>query len=478
MVFAGLATINSGGYRYGVSDQAFYAAAVAKHLRPELFPRDTPLIDAQARLMLADEAVGSAAVLVGADLPSIHLVFYALTLVTLFAAALLYGRALGFSLWASAAFLGLLTFRHQITRTGANTLEGYMHPRQLAFALGVIALAGLVRGRVLWAAGPLILAAILHTTTAVWFGMALVVAVVWTQPNRGRWLAIGGGAAAAAVLWAVLAGPISGRLVRMDPAWLAVLSEKSYLFPAAWPLYAWIINLAYPVVIGLAYRSRRARGVRAPREGALVAGLMALVGVFLVCVPFTAVPIALAVQLQVNRVFWLLDCVALGYAAWWLTGLPRRAAFRTAIVALIVLTSFARGLFVLQHADRRVIAASLPDTPWVEAMNWLKRQPVSWHVLADPGHAWRYGVSVRLAAERDVLLESGKDSALAIYDRGIAMRVAERSAALQDFDRFTTADVRALATRYGLDVFVVEEPRSFDLPVLYRNSQFVVYDLR
>ena len=35
----------------------------------------------------------------------------------------------------------------------------------------------------------------------------------------------------------------------MDSAWLAVLAEKSYLFPSGWPLSVWAVNLAYPVVL-------------------------------------------------------------------------------------------------------------------------------------------------------------------------------------------------------------------------------------
>ena len=62
-------------------------------------------------------------------------------------------------------------------------------------------------------------------------------------------------------------------------------------------------------------------------------------------------------------------------------------------------------------------------------MRWLARQPADVHVLADPGHAWKYGTSVRVAAERDVLLEEVKDSALAIYSRDVAVRVVERAAA-------------------------------------------------
>jgi hypothetical protein len=52
------ATANSGGYRYGVSDQAFYATAVVKELHPNLYPRDTPLLEVESNLMWADEIVG------------------------------------------------------------------------------------------------------------------------------------------------------------------------------------------------------------------------------------------------------------------------------------------------------------------------------------------------------------------------------------------------------------------------------------
>ena len=111
-------------------------------------------------------------------------------------------------------------------------------------------------------------------------------------------------------------------------------------------------------------------------------------------------------------------------------------------------------------------------------MHWLKAQPPALYVLADPGHAWKYGVSVRLAAEKDTLVEAGKDTALAMYDRRIAMAVADRLTALHDFDHLTTADAEALRARYGLDVVIVDGMQRLALPELYRNRQFVIYDLR
>jgi hypothetical protein len=130
------------------------------------------------------------------------------------------------------------------------------------------------------------------------------------------------------------------------------------------------------------------------------------------------------------------------------------------------------------ETNRPLAQVSLPPTSWTAAMAWLSRQPADWHVLADPGHAWKYGASVRLAAAKDTFLESVKDSAMAMYDRDVAMRVAERQAAVSQFDEMGAPSIRTLAVRYDLDVFVVPASRTFGFPELYRNSQFVIYDLR
>jgi len=230
------------------------------------------------------------------------------------------------------------------------------------------------------------------------------------------------------------------------------------------------------------HRARSRAGLVAAPERALVAGLLALVAGFLVSVPLAEMHLALAVQLQVNRIFWLLDFVAAVYLAWWVTGLGRPGG-RTAgvvVVAILALASAGRGVFLLTvtHAERGLIEVDLPQTPWTDVMRWVERQPGRWHVLADPGHAWKYGTSVRTAALRDTLLEAGKDAAMAMYDRDVAMRMADRMAALSGFDRLTTGDVLGLDARYDLDVAVVETAQRLELPELYRNASFVVYDLR
>jgi hypothetical protein len=492
LLFVIVATANAGGYRYGVSDQAFYVPAIDWSVNPALFPRDRTLLEPQMRLWVGDEILGAAARAMGGQLPMLFFWLYVATLLALFGAAVMFGRSLGGSWWAVAAFVVLLTLRHRIAKTGANTLEGYMHPRMLAFAVGLAALACIVRQRVPAAIALVAVAAVIHPTTAMWFGAAVAVAAI-AITRRWTLSAIGAGAVVIVGIWAVTAGPVAGRLAVMDEAWLTAVAEKDYLFVTDWPAYAWIANLAYPVVIVVLYLRRRSLGVIEPGEGALLAGLLALVAIFLVSVPLTAARVALAVELQVNRIFWVLDAVVAFYMAWWLTSgaLARPAAYwtphgdnevttrRVAVMALLAALAIGRGYFVLVvDSARPLVQLSLPANTWTETMAWLRDQPASWHVLADPGHGWKYGVSVRVAATKDVLLESGKDSAMSMYDRASALRVVERSAALVAFDDLTPERVHALDVRYDLDVFVGRADRRFDLPVLYQNRDFVVYDLR
>lgn len=128
---------------------------------------------------------------------------------------------------------------------------------------------------------------------------------------------------------------------------------------------------------------------------------------------------------------------------------------------------------LVERPERPLFEARIADSPWQDAMVWIRRQPLDAHVLADPGHAWKYGTSVRVSAERDVFLEEVKDAALAIYSRDVAVRVVERTNAVGDFSTLTADHARDLARRYDLDYLITTA--DLPLPVAYRNDQFRIY---
>jgi hypothetical protein len=476
--FCLVAILNCGGYRYGVGDQAFYIPAVTQHLNPELFPRDRAILHAQDRFMVYDDAI---AAFVRASGVSVQAVFFAGYLAGL---ALLFGAIVAtsgviYKTWMGVAMLtALLTLRHRITQTGANSLESYFQPRMLAFALGAWAVAAYLRGRLAATLALVIVAFAVHPTTALWFAIWIGVALLVSE--RSWRVPLAALAAIGLVLgsWAVTIGPLRGHMDRMDPLWASAMAGKDYIFPSDWNASFWLVNLSYLAVAFGVYMLRRRRGLAVPREVGLLAGAAALVAVFLISWPLMLTGIALALQLQTSRVFWMLDFLAAIYLAWLFAEAPRSLAVRRAAVAIAIAAAIARGLFVwgTEHAGNPIARIGFPQDNWTDAMQWVSRTPPDTHILADPGHAWKYGSSVRVTGERDVYVEEVKDLALALYSRDVAVEALRRLADARDFDSLTPGQLRTLAARYDLDYLVVE--RDVDLPIVYRNEQFRVYSLQ
>lgn len=472
--------MNSAGYRYAASDQAFYIPAIVRHLDPALFPRDAPLIDGQARMTVIDDALAAAVRITGVSLPWLFVSMYAVSLALLFVAIVRLGRRLYRTEWAVLAFIAAMTLRHAVSKTGANTLEGYFHPRVLAFALGLTGVASFLDRRdAAWMA--LVAAAILvHPTTGVWFAVWLAVASWFGRPRWRPALSVAATAAAGAAMVMLWRGPFAGHLARMDAEWLSAISDKDYLFPLSWPLSAWVANLATVAVIAACWRARRRADLTVPGETPLVIGLFGLFGLFLCWLPFDAAHVAIAVELQLSRVFWLLDVFATAYAIWWLVErLPaRRATAGMFVPILIAALAIARGVYSMsvEFPDRSIVAIDLKAGDWRDAMAWARTTDPSSGWIADPIHAAIYGSSLRAAAYRDVLLERLKDRAIAMYDRQTALRVAERERALTVLPWNTPDGARALARRYGLDYLIVD--RALDLPLAHRSGALYIYRLR
>jgi len=480
--FVVAATLNAGGYRYGAADQAFYIPAVLHQLDPSLFPRDWAMLGAQGRFFFVDEVFAALVRTTGLALPVWFAVAQLTTLGVLFAGAVALGRQVLTTPWALAAWLAALTLRHRIAKTGANTLEGYFHPRMLVFALGMVALADVLRGR---RRRPLLLtlaSAALHPTTAALFLGIVLAALVVSDTRRRRPMLIAGAAAAALGGAALAAGLTPFDLTPMDASWRALVAGKDYTFPTQWSLATWATNLAGVFVIVAVGWRRRRDGLLTAQEQGLFAGCLALVAGFALSLPFIAAGVPLAVQLQTSRVFWPVETIAILCLVWWLVDRPARAdrrAWRPRLVAaLLVAVSLSRAAYVgfLESPGRHTFSLDLPHDDWTTALRWIREQtPVDTYVLADPGHAWKMGTAVRIGAARDVFLEETKDVAMAMYSRDAAHHVIDRISATQDFAEWPSSALRALARREGLTVLVSE--RALELPVLHRSGAIAVYRL-
>jgi hypothetical protein len=478
-VFAVLATANAAGYRYGVSDQAFYIPVVVRALDPGAFPRDAALIDAQGHLMLADEILAGVVRMTGASLATVFLGAYLVSLALIWEGLTLIGARVYASGWVTLVLAATFTLRHRIPRTSANSFEPYFHPRMLAFGLGTLAIAALLRRRRPTAVAVVGASAFAHVTTGLWFAVLVGTALMVLDRSWRRVGAAGMIVVCLALVWTLWIGPLAGRLTFMDDVWLQAVASKDSLFASQWPAWAWAANLALLAVLWWAVRIRSAAGRAQPEDTALAWGATALVAVFLATLPAVAAGQVFLTQLQISRVFWIVDFLATVYVV---AAVADRVAVRPRLAATlagaVLALSIGRGFYVMavEHPERALFAVRLPASPWEDAMAWLRRQSPTTHVLADPGHGWKQGTSVRVSAERDVFLEEVKDSAVAIYSRDVAARVVERTGALGDFAALTADRARTLAEEYDLDFLVTDA--DLPLPLAYRNAQFRVYALR
>ena len=477
-----LATMNSAGYRYGASDQAFYAPAMLKAIDPALYPRDSDLIRSQAQLTLADNVIGPISRTLSLPLPAVFAALQVLVLSLLSAAVLWIGDYFYRSRWSSIALVALVTLRHAISKSGTNTLEGYFHPRQLSFALGALAVGAFLRRRYTATAALVAAAFTLHPTTALWLGIWLAVAVMYEERHDVRLRRLAPAIAivlAVTAAWALTAGPLAGRLARMDPDWLDTLASKDYLFPLEWPAAAWLVNLGYVPLILWLHARRRAAGLLAARETSLVIGCLSLVAIFLALLPFNAARVALAIQLQPARIFWMADFLAAIYVVWAIAEyrIPSPARARAAALVLLAI-SIARGSYVMfvEFPARRIAQIDISDDDWGRAMSWARASGQGSGWLAHPAHATRYGTSVRVAGHRDVFVEAIKDGAVGMYDRAVALRTRDRVRLVGDFETLTPERARALGREFDLD-YVITEQR-LDLPLVFSSGILTVYSLR
>ena len=411
LAFCLLALLNVGGYRYGVSDQAFYIPIVLQGLEPGLFPHDAALLAVQNRLLAFDDWFAPLVRLSGQSLPVAFFAAYLAGLALLYAACVVLGRSLYRTWWGVAALAAALTLRHRIPDTAVNSIEAYLHPRQLAFAVGLLAAGLFLRGRTAGAAAAVAGACLFHPTTALWFVMLVGVAGLVADPAARRPILIVV-AALLPVTVVLLVGGFREQLDVMSPSWSTLLESKDYLLATQWPMMTWFANLGLAAIIAAVYDYRLSLGMATCRETGIVAGCLVLLALFLVSVPLASIGVALVVQLQFSRIFWLLDVVAIAYAAWLVVesplavrgrGLLRSTAarllqprVRRAAIALIVLASLTRGSYVtfVERAGHPLIEIR-PAGVGVDRGDAMGRRTPRGHQLPD-----RPGACLALRIER------------------------------------------------------------------------------
>ena len=383
LAFVVLATLNSGGYRYGASDQAFYQPAVLKQLDPSLFPRDTRVLAAQTRLTAADEVLAAVVRIARVPVPTAFALLYVVSLLVFAAGAWTIGSHLYAHAWTTVALIAALTLRHAIARSGTNTLEGYFHPRTAGVRArrrrrrGVSQRTDAARARRRRRRGRRA-----SDDCALVRGVARRRQPPSRRPPRGDGVVARRRRAAVAGLWALHAGP-ARRTAGGDGSGMArrCWPSKDYLFPLEWPA----LCLAHQPGLSAAHPvdppgARRAGPVR-PRERALVLGLFVAgrsCSRLRSCCTRSASRSRF--QLQPARVFWMFDFVAVDLCGLGARGGPpaaRRPRARLAAAALLARRRCRAASTCVVEARRPPVQVTIPANDWGHVMAFARTTDTS-----------------------------------------------------------------------------------------------------
>ncbi len=462
-----LAAIGIHGYHYGVQDQCIYLPAIKQHVDPSLYPHDRAFFALQTRVMLTDELV--AYFMRATHLPADWAVF----LWQLLSIWLLLGGCLQVARrcfagrgaqWAATAAVASM-FTLAVGGTLLFVADEYFHPRTLATALLLFALAALLDGKYAAAGAGVTAAAAFHPTMAAAGALHLAVAG-WRQPG---WKKLGPASA-------VIALPLLGG---GNPAWReALASHGSLYYPLRWPWYAWL-SFVVPVAL-LAWFKGLERGKASP-AGYLSGRLMmsASMGVLAGIVVSSTPGLEGLIPLEPMRTlhFFTVVTILLGGGFLEERFLHGRAGRWAAVFVPLAAAQFIPQLLILYpHSPHIEWPGRTARNEWTEAFQWVRENtPKDAYFVLNPRYQEIAGEDFhdfRGVAERSALADFSKDHNVATNWPELAPVWSEQYHDHENWAGFGLADFERLKEKYGISWAVIESSNRAapELNCPYRNA--------
>jgi hypothetical protein len=258
-------------------------------------------------------------------------------------------------------------------------------------------------------------------------------------------------------------------------AWRAAATTRDYYYLGRWQWYEWL-GVVAPLAI--LWWFRKIGQKNGATTLAYVATRLTYFGIFQLIV---AVALMLPESLerigplQPMRYLHLLYLIFIVLAG----GLLGQKFLRTHWTRWALLfVPLAAGMFCAQQATYPASPhlewpGSAPRDPWLEAFAWIRTHtPIDAYFAAGADYMRRPGEDYhgfRALAERGVLADAAKDSAVATQVPRLAQRWLNEVEAQRGWEHFGPADFAKLKERFGVDWVLVERPGGEGLECPYEN---------
>jgi hypothetical protein len=479
------------GYHPGVEDDGIYLTAVKARLNPALYPHNSAFFRLQMQATLFDSAMAGFVRMTGIPVAWAELFWQLVSIFAILWACHCIARRLfkeAAAQWSAVAMVGaMLTL--PVAGTALFLVDQHLHPRTVATALILLAVAKVMESRSKTAIVLLALAGLMHPLMAV-FGISFCV-FLWAALNervrewvKGLWP--GARTMAGRAKESVHAGlgfataPLGWVFAASSPGWREALKAHSYYFIYKWAWYEWLGAVAPLALFWLLWRwaGRRGDTVLA-RFGLAVFAY----GVFQQVVALAMLPpvgwirfTPLQPMRYLHLVYFAMALVGGGLLGQFIL---KRSVWCW-VACLAVLNA---GMLFSQEAQfpasrHLELPGVTPRNQWLQAFDWIRQNTpmdayfaLDPHYLDEPGEDYH---GFRPLAERSSLADAVKDAAVVTQTPTLGEVWLRQVEAQKGWARFEIGDFERLKKELGVDWVVVSEPAPAGLDCRWHDDSVAV----
>ncbi len=457
------------GYHPGAEDDGVYLSAIKRDLNPALYPHDSDFFAVQLQATIFDKVVAASVLLTHAPLGWVIFAWHYLTIYFVLLGCWRLSRRLFpevYAQWASTTLVAVL-LTLPVAGSALYIVDQNLHPRAMATAAILAAIVATLDRKYAQSVVLLLLAALLHPIMAA-FGISFCIFLLWRVPRTEDKPAI------------LMLAPLGWIFEPTSPAWRVAANTRDYYFLGRWQWYDWLGVLA-PFAILWWFRRigqrDKATTLIYVTSRLMLFGAFQLIVAIALMLPQSLERIRPLQPMRYLHLFYLIFIILSG-------GLLGQKFLRHHWLRwLVVFVPLAAGMFFAQRATYPSSAhlewpGSVPQNPWLKAFAWIRENtPPDAYFAGGPDYMRRPGNdyhSFRALAERSVLADAAKDSAVATQVPRLSNRWLEEVEAERGWEHFTPMDYERLKTRFGVNWVLIERPAREGMNCPYENSALLV----
>jgi hypothetical protein len=449
------------GYHPGLEDDAFYVAAIKRHLNPSLFPHDAGFFTVQFQATIYDKLIAFFVRLTHVPLEWTLLLWqFAAIFLILYGCWRISRRCFTdrSAQWASLTMIAaLLTL--PVSGTGINLADQYLHPRNLATA-AIVAAVVEVLDRRWWLSGILLAFAFANHAIMAGFGISFCVFLWWSLRANARQrvpsLPIAG----------ALLAPLGWIFEPGSDAWRQAASTRSFYYLSRWEWYEWLGVFA-PLVLIYAFLHFLRRRPAEPPEGSALLALASSVFYYGIFQTVVGLMVMFPRGLERLRPFEPMRYLHLLYLFFFLImgGLLGRYALKRHVYRWgLLFVPLGAGMFYAQRqmypaTEHLELPGAEPRNEWLRAFEWIRHNtPVDSMFAFDPHYMTLPGEdyhAFRALAERSAMADYEKDGGMAARVPRLAPRWLKEVTARKGWRDFRSADFQRLKSQFGVNWIIL-----------------------